>query len=155
MAHIHEKIDFTISVMVVDNGKVFLHKHKKRGIWLPPGGHIELDEDPNQAALREVKEEVGFDVDLVGGSRLPFTFTNGTQDLVPPMFLNRHRISETHEHVDLLYFARCVGGELVPEEEGIEMRWFTEDEIKVNAEGIHEDVQVYALAALKHFRDNL
>ena len=49
MAHIHEKIDFTTSVFIVRNGKVLLHKHKKLGIWLQPGGHIELDEDPNQA----------------------------------------------------------------------------------------------------------
>ena len=49
MAHIHEKIDFTTSVFIVRDGKVLLHKHKKLGIWLQPGGHIELDEDPNQA----------------------------------------------------------------------------------------------------------
>ncbi len=57
MAHIHEKIDFTASVYIVFKNKVLLHKHKKLGIWLQPGGHIELDEDPNEAALREAKEE--------------------------------------------------------------------------------------------------
>ncbi len=59
MAHLHEKIDFTASVYIVREGKVLLHKHKKLGIWLPPGGHIEPEEDPNQAALREAKEESG------------------------------------------------------------------------------------------------
>ena len=59
MAHIHEKIYFTVEVFVVYGNKVLLRKHDKYGIWLSVGGHIELDEDPNQAALREVREEVG------------------------------------------------------------------------------------------------
>ncbi len=42
MAHIHERIDFTASVYVVYENKVLLHKHKKLGVWLPPGGHVEL-----------------------------------------------------------------------------------------------------------------
>lgn len=54
MAHIHEKIDFTVEVFVVFQNKVLLRKHDKYKIWLSVGGHIELDEDPNQAALREV-----------------------------------------------------------------------------------------------------
>ncbi len=36
-------------------GKVQLRKHDKYNIWLSVGGHIEPDEDPNQAAIREVK----------------------------------------------------------------------------------------------------
>ena len=51
MAHIHEKIDFTASVYIVRDNRVLLHMHKKLNMWLPPGGHIELDEDPNQAAI--------------------------------------------------------------------------------------------------------
>lgn len=39
-----------------------MRRHDKYKIWLGVGGHIELDEDPNQAALREVKEEVGLAV---------------------------------------------------------------------------------------------
>ena len=66
MPHIHEKVDFTVEVFIVHNGKVLLRKHDKYKIWLSVGGHIELDEDPNQAAIREVKEEVGLDVKLFG-----------------------------------------------------------------------------------------
>ena len=55
MPHIHEKIDFTVEVFVVHNGRVLLRKHDKLKFWLSVCGHIELDEDPNQAAVREVK----------------------------------------------------------------------------------------------------
>ena len=58
MAHIHEKIDFTVEVFVVYQDKVLLRKHDKYGMWLSVGGHIELDEDPNETALREVKEVI-------------------------------------------------------------------------------------------------
>ncbi|RLS89050.1 MAG: NUDIX domain-containing protein, partial [Planctomycetota bacterium] len=62
MAHIHEKIDFTVAVFVVHEKKVLVIHHKKLDKWLPLGGHIELDEDPEQAALRETLEESGLAV---------------------------------------------------------------------------------------------
>ena len=62
MAHIHEKIDFTVAIFVVQKGKVLLIHHRKLDKWLPLGGHIELEEDPEIAALREAKEECGFEV---------------------------------------------------------------------------------------------
>ena len=66
MAHIHELIDFTVAIFVVNDEKVLLIHHRKLNRWLPLGGHIELDEDPEQAALREAREESGFDVELLG-----------------------------------------------------------------------------------------
>ena len=147
MAHIHEKIDFTTSVFIVRNGKVLLHKHKKLGIWLQPGGHIELDEDPNQAALREVKEETGFDVELIGNKKLLAVPSDDSQDLITPMFINRHHVSDTHEHVDLVYFGTAVRGEL-KFEEGDDVRWFGRDEIQKNTLGLKESVRFYALAAI-------
>ena len=54
MPHIHDNIDFTAEVFVVYKGRVLLRKHDKYKMWLSVGGHIEPDEDPNQAAVREV-----------------------------------------------------------------------------------------------------
>ena len=69
MAHIHEKIDFTTSVYIVHAGKVLLRMHDKYHMWSGPGGHVDLHEDPNQAAVRECKEEVGLDGVLWEGMR--------------------------------------------------------------------------------------
>jgi 8-oxo-dGTP pyrophosphatase MutT (NUDIX family) len=104
MAHIHEKIDFTVAIFVVHNGKILLIHHRKLDKWLPLGGHIELDEDPEQAALREAKEESGLDVELIG--ERPPTTSPGTRALIAPRFLDIHRISETHEHIGMIYWAR-------------------------------------------------
>ncbi len=108
MAHIHEKIDFTVAIFVVHDGKILLIHHRKLDKWLPLGGHIELDEDPEQAALREAKEESGLDVELLG--ERPPTTSPGTRALIAPRFLDIHRINETHEHIGLIYWARPKSG---------------------------------------------
>jgi 8-oxo-dGTP pyrophosphatase MutT (NUDIX family) len=104
MAHIHEKIDFTVAIFIVHDDAILLIHHRKLDKWLPLGGHIELDEDPEQAALREAKEESGLDVELLG--ERPPTTSPGTRALIAPRFLDIHRINETHEHIGLIYWAR-------------------------------------------------
>ncbi len=109
MPHIHEQIDFTVAIFVVHAGKVLVIHHKKLDRWLPLGGHIELDEDPEQAALRETQEESGLEVELIG--ERPPTTGPGTRALIAPRFLDIHRISETHEHIGMIYFARPKSGQ--------------------------------------------
>ena len=104
MAHIHEKIDFTVAIFVVHDGKVLLIHHRKLDKWLPLGGHVELDEDPEQAALREAKEESGLDIELLG--ERPSVTSPGTRALIAPRFLDIHRINPTHEHIGMMYWAR-------------------------------------------------
>ena len=104
MPHIHEKIDFTVAIFVVHDGKILLIHHRQLDKWLPLGGHIELDEDPEQAALREAKEESGLDVELLG--ERPPTTSPGTRALIAPRFLDIHRINDTHEHIGMIYWAR-------------------------------------------------
>ncbi|MGH8023014.1 MAG: NUDIX hydrolase [Limisphaerales bacterium] len=104
MAHIHEKIDFTVAIFVVHQSRVLLVHHRKLDKWLPLGGHIELDEDPERAALREAKEESGLDVELLG--ERPPTTSPGTRALIAPRFLDIHRITEAHEHIGMIYWAR-------------------------------------------------
>jgi 8-oxo-dGTP pyrophosphatase MutT (NUDIX family) len=108
MSHLHEKIDFTVAIFVVHAGKILLIHHRKLDKWLPLGGHIELDEDPEQAALREAKEESGLDVELLG--ERPPTTGPGTRALITPRFLDIHRINETHEHIGMIYWARPKAG---------------------------------------------
>ena len=112
MAHIHEKIDFTVAIFVVHDEKILLIHHRKLDKWLPLGGHIELDEDPEQAALREAKEESGLEVELLG--ERPPTTSPGTRALIAPRFLDIHRISDTHEHIGMIYWARPKRGGAPP-----------------------------------------
>src|SRR6202034_478504 len=62
---------------------LLLGDHRKSGLWLPPGGHVEDGEDPRQAVIRETREELGiaaeFDEDK------PFFLT-----VTPTKGANRH-----------------------------------------------------------------
>ncbi len=149
MPHIHEKIDFTASLYIVNDGAVFLHLHKKTGKWLPVGGHIELDEDPNQAALREAREESGLDVELIG-ERLNLKEDDGHRELLAPRFLNRHRFlpNGEHEHIDSIYFGRSKDRNVNPEEP-IEYRWFTKEDLDNPENKLLPTIQFYAKSALE------
>lgn len=132
MAHIHEKIDFTSEVFIVYRNKVLLRMHDKIHIWLSVGGHIELHEDPNEAALREVKEEVGLDVELWKGNQKSGNEYNNEKytELIPPVALIRNRVSAVHEHVTLVYFARATTDTISVQYEGDrsdECRWVTKE----------------------------
>jgi 8-oxo-dGTP pyrophosphatase MutT (NUDIX family) len=151
MPHIHEKIDFTASAYIVYRNTVLLRKHDKYKIgWLSVGRHIELHEDPTEAVLREIKEEVGLDVILIGTAHT-FRDDDDEKDIIPPRFLNRHRISATHEHIDLVYIATADSDVVAQGEKEIseELRWFSREELSDPKLEIKDRVRYYALAALK------
>ena len=65
MPHIHDLYDFVVSVFIVHKNKILLVYHKNYQEWLPIGGHIELNEDPEQALYREIQEECGLKVKIL------------------------------------------------------------------------------------------
>jgi 8-oxo-dGTP pyrophosphatase MutT (NUDIX family) len=123
---------FTVAVFVVWEGKVLLHWHRKLGMWLPPGGHIEENELPDDAAVREVLEETGLPVKLVGDRR---------EDVPDPVQLHRpagvqlENIGPGHQHIDLIYFARPAGPTSIDES-------FGEDEVGWYGPGDWDDMRV-------------
>jgi 8-oxo-dGTP pyrophosphatase MutT (NUDIX family) len=126
---------FTVAVFVVWEGRVLLHRHHKLGMWLPPGGHIEEDELPDEAAVREVWEETGVRVELVGEKR---------EDIVDPVQLHRpagvqlENIGPEHQHIDLIYFAKPFGSAEIRDEFADEkVGWYGPEDwdgMRVNAE---------------------
>jgi 8-oxo-dGTP pyrophosphatase MutT (NUDIX family) len=150
--HLHEKIDFTVALFVVQAGRVLMILHRRLGKWLPLGGHIELDEDPEQAALREGKEESGLDLELLG--ERPPTTGPGTRALISPRFLDIHRISDTHEHIGMIYFARVRGGELrLAEEEHRDIRWVDAAGLDRLDPPLSDAIKWYCLQALAEVRE--
>ena len=150
MSHIHDKIDFTVDIFIVNKNKVLLRKHDKYKLWLAVGGNIELNEDPNQAAISEVKEEVGLGIKLHGENKI-FLDDNGYYGLIPPKFLNRHRINEDHEHVSLIFFATPYTDNLITFQEELseECKWFNLEELE-NYD-IKESIKFHAKKSLEEF----
>ncbi|HYC34637.1 MAG TPA: NUDIX domain-containing protein [Candidatus Paceibacterota bacterium] len=155
MPHIHEKIDFTVEVFIVYKDKVLLRKHDKLKIWLSVGGHIELDEDPNEAALREVKEEVGLDVELVG-NKGEYKNDESYRELIAPRYLGRNQYNEHHEHIAMVYFAKAKDTNISVSYKGDrsdECVWATlEDLEKMD---LVNNVKFYAKEALKELANEL
>jgi len=148
MPHLHEKIDFTVAIFVVHEGKILLIHHRKLDKWLPLGGHIELDEDPEMAALREAKEESGFDVELLG--ERPPTTESGTRALIAPRFLDIHRINDTHEHIGMIYWARPRNGTLsLAAAEHHDIGWFTSEQLDALQPSMSGAVKWYCRQALE------
>ena len=152
MAHIHEKIDFTVAIFVVYKGRVLLIHHRKLDKWLPLGGHIELDEDPEQAALREAKEEGGLEVELLGAR--PPTTGAGTRALIAPRFLDIHRITDSHEHIGMIYWARPKNGTVtLASAEHYDIRWCSIDDLEKLKPPMTEAVKWYCQRAIKEMTD--
>ena len=148
MPHIHDKIDFTVAIFVVHQDRVLVVHHRKLGKWLPLGGHVELDEDPEQAALREAREESGLEVELVG--ERPPTTEPGTRALIAPRFLDIHRIHEGHEHIGMIYWARPAGGTLRREEAAHhDIRWCTAQDLDGLQPAMSGAVRWYCRKALE------
>jgi 8-oxo-dGTP pyrophosphatase MutT (NUDIX family) len=147
MGHIHEKIDFTVAIFVVHDAKILLVHHRKLDKWLPLGGHIELDEDPEHAALREAKEESGLDVELLG--ERPPTTSPGARALIAPRFLDIHRISATHEHIGMIYWARPRNGKLsLAAGEHHDIRWCRDEDLEKLSPPMSDAVKWYCRRAL-------
>lgn len=98
--------DWAVAVFVVWRDRVLLHRHPKLGLWLPCGGHVEDGELPDEAAVRELLEEAGVRVRLVGPHPVD---APGPQPLTRPRGVQLEAIGPGHQHVDLVYWA-------VPEE---------------------------------------
>lgn len=147
MPHIHEAIDYAVSVYVVDNNRVLFVHHTKLDLWLPVGGHIELDEDPEEAAYREVKEESGLDIVLYGEKPSIDLISGQAKLLIPPVYMDIHKISETHRHIGIVYFATSKTNNVrLAKNEHKAIQWLSKEDLK-NYE-LQPQVQFYAEQAL-------
>lgn len=87
---------YTAAAFCVFKGKIILIKHKKLGIWLAPGGHIEPPELPHQGALRELFEETGLRGHLI--TAYPTPVATHSENLPLPFSINLHWISADNYH---------------------------------------------------------
>jgi 8-oxo-dGTP diphosphatase len=123
----------TASAVVLDeSGQVLLIHHNRLGQWLYPGGHIEPNENPAQAVLREIREETGLTAEIICD---PLPQIPSLRTLPPPLLITEMRVHDRriglHHHIDHLYVCRVIGSPeptpLLSEVSGC--RWVTRDQL--------------------------
>jgi len=137
---------FTATTFVVHRGKTILHLHRSLKMWLPPGGHIDRDELPHIAALREVKEETGLDVELI--HEAPTIHSDNAQELPGPRHLLLENINPFHQHIDMIYFAKATSFKVTPDlGESLDLRWFTAEDLE--SEEVENDIRLLGQEAIQ------
>ncbi|MFC6614650.1 NUDIX hydrolase [Halopenitus salinus] len=132
---------FTATVYLVNDGATALHRHDRLGIRVPPGGHVDRDELPHEAAIREAREETGLEADLVADVT-PIEGPNG-RGIPEPAHLMLYDINVDadgrvgHQHVDHLYFAHADAREVDPtgdDEVGADgWAWYTPADLRAGS----------------------
>jgi len=100
--------------ILIEGEKVLLIKHKKLNKWLYPGGHVEVNETPREAAEREFQEETGIKVKVIGNK---FDTMDPLVSPEPmPLTISMETVNypnEIHYHYDLIFLVEKVGGDLL------------------------------------------
>jgi 8-oxo-dGTP pyrophosphatase MutT (NUDIX family)/GNAT superfamily N-acetyltransferase len=103
----------TASAIVVGRRGVILHRHKRLGIWIQPGGHVDPGEALADAAIREVWEETG----------LVTTHFSGCPTIV---HVDVHAAPKGHTHLDVRFLLRGPDADPAPlEGESPDVSWLS------------------------------
>jgi 8-oxo-dGTP pyrophosphatase MutT (NUDIX family) len=159
---------FTATAFVVEGSRTLLHWHRRLQQWMPPGGHIEPNEDPVQAVLREVHEETGLVAEVIRTNaplpvpypeQLPAPYAILVEDIPGP-----DPAAEGHKHIDMIYFCRAVDGATHETRNDPTLRWVDASELRGNAvldvvgcgisAAVPADVRVLALVAIEAGRSD-
>lgn len=104
--------------LVVRDGRVLLVRRARepfRDWWDVPGGYLDYDEHPEDAARRELLEETGYKIRILG---------------LLGVYVSRYGPSGQHT-LDLIYLAEVAGGEERPGDDAASIGWFGPDELPV------------------------
>ncbi len=149
---------FTATAFIIDSKKrTLLLWHKRLQRWMPPGGHVDMNETPEDAAARECKEETNLDVEIIGDTSTDLFEENRLEGsmlkkpiamLLEEIPASPERNEPAHQHMDFLYIAKPLNetqAVQIAHGESDRMRWFTFEEVeKLSIETeIFANVKVY------------
>ena len=104
-----------VSTLIEKGGEVLMLKRANepfKGYWVLPGGFVDYDEEPDEAAIREVKEEIGVKVQIES-------------------VISAYRIGNDPRgvHIDIVYVGRAEGTPKLDAKDFTEYRYFPPDKL--------------------------
>jgi len=106
---------FTASALILNKErKILLVNHRKLGVWLYPGGHVDKGETPDEAVIREVKEETGLDVKIISNKDTNIADPKADVSVLHQPYIvlcEKIKGNEEHYHIDLVYQCKIINEE--------------------------------------------
>jgi 8-oxo-dGTP pyrophosphatase MutT (NUDIX family) len=121
------------AVVVDDRGRVLLHRRRDNDLWALPGGAMEPGESIGGTAVREVREETGYDV-------RPLYVIGVYSD---PKHVFAYDDGEVRQEFSVCIACELLGGELVASDESYEVAWWPADDVRRLP--MHERIRVRVL----------
>jgi ADP-ribose pyrophosphatase YjhB (NUDIX family) len=118
------------AVVVDDEGRILLQRRSDSGNWALPGGAMDIGETLAQSAIREVKEETGFDVRI---ERIVGIYSD-------PGHVFAYGDGEVRQEFSICLACAIVGGELRVSSESTDVRFFSLDEVPGLT--MHESIRI-------------
>lgn len=113
-----------------DAGRVLMIQRGDNDLWAIPGGAQEVGETPTGAALREVREETGLDVEITG---LVGIYSD-------PRHVIAYDDGEVRQEFSICLRGRPVGGELAASSESKQVHWI--EPAQLDELTIHQSVKL-------------
>ena len=124
---------FTATGIVFNSKKqILMIHHYKLQVWLPPGGHIEENEIPDDAVLREIYEETGIKAKILPNKH-DFESDKDCKGLKRPFTVLLENIEGdwSHNHIDMVYICTASNEDFTMQKsEASDIGWFSIEQIK-------------------------
>lgn len=108
------------AVVTDDRGHILLQRRKDNDLWALPGGGMDMTDSLPGTAVREVKEETGYDVEITG---LVGTYTD-------PRHVIAYSDGEVRRQFNVCFRARITGGQLAISDESTDVRFVAPSDLE-------------------------
>lgn len=137
---------------LVKNNKVLLVHHKKFDKWTPPGGHLEENETPDEAVIREWREELGLDINVIPAHESAFAGDANATPIPMPFHIDLEREGFDVPRIGYFFYVRLNNPDQPTKIKGMElkdMKWFAKGDL--HQIPTFDQVRALASYAIEHY----